>query len=92
MTTIEDVLNHIRGEYLEMPGLRLKPEQVARLCGIDQTMCQRALDSLLTSNFLCLRPDGAYARATDGYHPHRVPVKATAGNARAKTNRMSRSM
>jgi hypothetical protein len=28
MRTIEDVLNRLRAEYLEMPGLRLKPEQV----------------------------------------------------------------
>jgi hypothetical protein len=77
MRTIEDVLNHLRAEYLEMPGLRLKPEQVQRLCGIERTMCQLALDSLLESNFLCLKPDGAYARATDGAdHQHPHPVKA----------------
>ena len=77
MRTIEDVLSHLRAEYLEMPGLRLKPEQVQRLCGIERTMCQRALDSLVELNFLCLKPDGAYARATDGAdHPRPHPVKA----------------
>jgi hypothetical protein len=81
MRTIEDVLNHLRAEYMEMPGLRLKAGQVQRLCGIEQTMCQQVLDSLLESKFLCLKSDGAYARATDGYHPHPVPAKATLGNA-----------
>ena len=77
MRTIEDVVNHLRAEYLEMPGLRLKANQVQRLCGIEQTMCQRVLDSLLESNFLCLKPDGAYARTTDGVdHPRPNPVKA----------------
>jgi hypothetical protein len=77
MRTIEDVLSHLRAEYLEMPGLRLKPEQVQRLCGIERTVCQRALDSLVELNFLCLKPDGAYARATDGAdHPRPHPVKA----------------
>ena len=58
-----------------MRGLRLKPEQVQRLCSIEQTMCQLVLDSLLESNFLSLKPDGAYARATDGaVHPHPVKV------------------
>jgi hypothetical protein len=77
MRTIEDVLNHLRAEYLEMPGLRLKPEQVQRLCGIERTVCQLALDSLLESKFLCLKPDGAYARVTDGAdHPRLHPVKA----------------
>jgi len=46
---IEDVLTRLRAEYLEMPGLRLKAGQVQRLCGIDQTMCQLVLDSLLES-------------------------------------------
>ena len=77
MRTIEDVLNHIRAEYLEMPGLRLKANQVQRLCGIEQTMCQLVLDSLVESHFLCLKPDGAYARATDGAdHPRPHPVQA----------------
>jgi hypothetical protein len=66
MTTIEDVLNQLRAEFIEMPGLRLHAKQVQRLCGIEQTMCQLALDSLVASNFLCLKPNGAYARATDG--------------------------
>jgi hypothetical protein len=79
MRTIEDVLNHVRAEYLEMPGLRLKPEEVQRLCNIERTMCQLVLDSLVESTFLCLWPDGAYARATDSAaHPHRA--KADSGH------------
>jgi hypothetical protein len=76
--TVEDVINHLRAEYGNV-GLRLKPEQVQRLCGIERTMCQLVLDSLLESNFLRLTSDGAYARATDGAdhpHPHSHPVKA----------------
>ena len=60
------MLNRLRSEYLEMPGLRLKPQQVERLCGVERTMCQLALDSLLESKFLCLKADGHYARLTDG--------------------------
>ena len=76
MRTVQDVLNRLRAEYLEMPGLRLKPEQVQRLCGIDRTMCQLVLDSLLESRFLCVKSDGRYARLTDGtiHRPH--PAKA----------------
>src|ERR1700720_731915 len=77
MTMTEGVLNHLRAEYLEMPGLRPKLEQVQGRCGIERTICQLALDSLWKSNFLCLKPDGAYARATDGVdHPRPHPVKA----------------
>ena len=77
MRTVQAVLNRLRAEYLEMPGLRLKPEQVQRLCGIERTMCQLALDSLLESKFLCVKSDGHYARLTDG-EIHR-PIDARAG-------------
>ena len=59
------VFERIRAEFLEMPGLRLKPEQVQRLCGVDQSLCQRVLDSLVDHEFLCVKPDGAYARKAD---------------------------
>jgi hypothetical protein len=64
MRTIEDVLNRLRAEFLEMPGLRLKPAQVQRLCGIERAMCQMVLDSLVDEKFLCAKVDGAYARVT----------------------------
>ena len=72
----ERLLERIRGEYLEMPGLRLKLEQMQRLCGVERTLCQQVLDSLVNDKFLCVKPDGAYARLTDGevLHPH--PAKA----------------
>ena len=70
MRTVSDVLNRLRGEFMEMPGLRLTAEQVQRLCGIERTMCQRVLDSLVESQFLCVTPDAHYARLTSGHHPH----------------------
>ena len=38
-----------------------------RLCGIEPTMCQLALDSLVSSHSLRLTSHGRYARATEGY-------------------------
>ena len=61
----QEVLNRLRAEFLEMPGLRLKSEQVQRLCGVEQTICQLALDSLVDAKFLCVKSDGAYVRLTD---------------------------
>jgi len=58
----QQVLERIRAEYLEMPDMRLKLEQVQRLCGIEQSICQMALDSLVEANFLCAKSDGSYAR------------------------------
>ena len=65
MRTIEDVINRLRAEFLEMPGLHLKLEQVQRLCGIERTMCQMALDLLVGEKCLCVKSNGHYARLTD---------------------------
>jgi hypothetical protein len=74
MRTIEDVLNRLRAEYMEMPGLRLKARQVQRLSGIEPTICQQVLDCLVNARFLCAKSDGHYARLTDGHHPHPAKV------------------
>ena len=66
VATFEDVLRRLRAEFLEMPGLRLKPEQVRRLCGVERTICQLALDSLVDAKFLCVNSDGIYGRLSDG--------------------------
>jgi hypothetical protein len=60
------LLERIRAEYLEMPGLRLTLAQVQRLCGVERTICQDLLNTLVDTKFLCVKPDGAYARVTDG--------------------------
>jgi hypothetical protein len=69
MRTIEDVRNRLRAEFSEMPGLRLTSEQVQRLCGVERTICQLVLDSLVDAKFLCVKSDGAYIRLTDGRSP-----------------------
>jgi hypothetical protein len=56
------MLERIRAEYLEMPGMRLTAEQVQRLCGVDASVCQLVMDSLVAMKFLCVHPDGTYAR------------------------------
>ena len=66
LSTLQDVLTRLRAEYLEMPGMRLRPEQVRRLCGIDPTVCQTVLDALVETKFLCVTADRLYARSTDG--------------------------
>ena len=79
MTTFLDqrVLDRIRAEYLEMPGMKLRIEQVQRLCGIEPTMCRLVLDALVKANFLCLKSDGTYVRLTDGRSTlPRRPAKA----------------
>jgi hypothetical protein len=65
-TSYRDMLNRIRGEYLEMPGMRLNPQQVRRLSGTDETTCQSVLDELVRAAFLRLDLDGRYSRTTEG--------------------------
>jgi hypothetical protein len=65
MKTPHDVLQRLRAEYLEMPGLRLTAEQMQRLCGIEKHMCQSILDALIEAKFLCANPDGTYVRLTE---------------------------
>jgi len=66
MRAIDDVLNRLRAEFLEMPGLRLTTEQVQRLCGLDRTIAQMALDALVAEGLLCLSADGHFRRSTQG--------------------------
>ena len=70
------IVQRIRAEYLEMPGLTLRPEQVQRLCGVDSALCESILDVLVESGFLSRRADGAYAR-------HRNPDISRARQAKA---------
>ena len=72
----ERLLKRIRAEFLEMPGLCLTSEQVQRLCGVERTICQLVLDSLVDAKFLCLKANGAYARLTDGATSRPRPAKA----------------
>ena len=77
MSTIDDVLSRLRAEFLEMPGMRLTPEQVQRLCGVEGTLCRLVLDTLVDAKFLCVKADGHYARVTDGADmPRPFPAKA----------------
>jgi hypothetical protein len=82
MNTIEQVLNRIRAEYLEMPGMTLTSHQLQRLCGIDGQVCTLVLDALVNEKFLRVRTNGTFARLTDGSAPRPLPAKATLGGQR----------
>ena len=54
----------------------MKVEQVQRLCGVEHGICRAVLDALVEAGVLCVKPDGAYARLTDGQIPHLRPATA----------------
>ena len=51
----------IRGEYGEMPGLRLTVDQASRLWSLDRATCAHLLDGLITERFLRRDEYGRYA-------------------------------
>lgn len=57
------LLQRVRSEFNEMPGLRLTPAQAARLLGLDSRSCQRILNALVSSAFLRRTADGSVIRA-----------------------------
>ena len=64
--TDDDVLiERIRGEFLEMPGLCLTPPQAARLLALDHETSQELLRKLSEAGFLRLTGNGAYVRKSN---------------------------
>ena len=61
----DQLMCRIRGEYLEMPGLRLTRAQAQRLWGLDEQVCTVLLESLTADRFLCQREDGMYVRLNE---------------------------
>lgn len=59
----QDTLRRIRGEYLEMPGLRLTTAQAQKLWDLDRRTCELALSKLVASRFLAQTRDGSFVRA-----------------------------
>jgi len=57
-----ELLQRIRGEYLEMPGLRLTAEQARRLWSLDLGTCMSLLETLVETKFLGRSHDGKYVR------------------------------
>ena len=58
----QQMLERIRAEYLEMPGMRLTLAQVQRLCGGEAAVCTAVLESLVEAKFLRVAVDGTYMR------------------------------
>jgi hypothetical protein len=57
------LIQRVRSEFDEMPGLRLTPAQAARLLGLDHGSCERVITALVGSAFLRWTPDGSVVRS-----------------------------
>ena len=67
----------IRGEFLEIPGLRLTSDQIQRLWGLHRDVCAAVLESLLHQRFLQLTADGHYVRGSPVGTRHDSPQSET---------------
>jgi hypothetical protein len=60
MAAPPSLTSRVRGEFLEMPGLRLTLAQACRLWDLDLVTCTEVLSDLMSQQFLHRTPDGAY--------------------------------
>ena len=58
-------LHRIRGEFREMPGLKLTIAQAARLWQLDPASSREFLDALVMDGMLRRKGDGVYLVASD---------------------------
>jgi hypothetical protein len=76
----------IQVEYIEMPDLKLTPEQIRRLCDLPRDICEVAIVALEQAGFLWRVPDGRLVRRAPGRagreirQPGDVFVPAVAGS------------
>jgi hypothetical protein len=61
-TSIDLLVERIRAEYIEQPGLRLTEAQASRLWRLDEQQCRHCLSELTGADFLKRSEDGRYAR------------------------------
>lgn len=62
-----ELLSRVRGEFREMPGLRLSLEQAMRLWSLDRATCVELLNQLRSNKFLDLDSRGQYRLTNGGY-------------------------
>jgi hypothetical protein len=58
-----EVLQRVRAEFLEMPGLRLTRAQARRLWALDEALCDAILATLVETRFLVHSGNVAFRRA-----------------------------
>jgi len=58
------LLQRVREQYREMPGLNLTKPQATRLFGVAPSVCAAMLRALVMQNFLSRTGDGLFVRST----------------------------
>jgi hypothetical protein len=59
---LQHIVDRVREEFREMPGLRLTPAQATRLWGLEHEMCRAVIDTLVSAAYLRWTPAGSVMR------------------------------
>jgi hypothetical protein len=59
---LNGVVQRVRSEFLEMPGLQLTPAQARRLWNLEGEMCRAVIDALIAEAFLRWTASGTVTR------------------------------
>jgi DNA-binding GntR family transcriptional regulator len=76
----------IRGEFNEMPGLKLTMAQACRLWHTDESAVTQALDALVAEGFVTRTASGAFMALP---RPRAKTLKAALSDARAAATRIA---
>ncbi len=57
------LVDRVRSEFREMPGLQLTPTQASRLLGIEPAACRSVIDALINAAFLRRTSAGTIVRS-----------------------------
>lgn len=56
------LVERVRGEFNEMPGMQLTEAQAAKLLGVEPAACRGVVELLVGADFLRRMPNGRIAR------------------------------
>lgn len=62
MKDIDPLVERVRAEFREMPGLHLTPAQAMRLWGLELETCREVIDELVAAAFLRWTTAGTVTR------------------------------
>jgi hypothetical protein len=62
---VQSLVERIRGEFREMPGMQLTLVQAQRLFGLEPAACRNVIDTLVDASFLRWTSSGTIVKAGD---------------------------
>ena len=71
-SNMDALIQRVRAEFIEMPGLRLTLAEATRLWGLEPDACGRIIDALIDCEFLRWTSAGTVARADDHVRTNEV--------------------